>query len=441
MALVPANSLHRHDEASEPARADTRKLSNTMAINDGGQLSLSSRAQRPDPGQPRSPPVEIWERIVDELAEGYRYREYALWDYGRVCRAWFLRCRFHAQRGLALSNRRQVHSFARMTEVDPCRREAVRMVRIDDHIDILGPFSATMAQKLPRVEMLTLRGGRWKLGQMHCQIFLQVSAAFQSITVLVLYETGFPSVAIFGRLVAALPHLTNLICWDLKFKSSTFTLGCVHLPKSLALSRLELQGSSEVIEFLTTTSICATLRCIALKDCNEVLGPVYQRLVDLARTSLSSVDIRPSPHSGDWQDIPLDLSIVENLEMISLHLSFHQLSQQSSTPAAILSRVSPAKLREVKITTYSFDLDECLLEGLFGAFDESRAQVDQILSGPRYTALTAVTFELLACIHLADIRKVPTAKEWRAHLISAFPELHAKQLLRTPVMVRIREMV
>ncbi|CCM05329.1 uncharacterized protein FIBRA_07543 [Fibroporia radiculosa] len=314
---------------------------------------------------------------------------------------------------------------------DTYRSEVVNVVRIDENIDTLGPFSATMAQKLPHVDILVLKDGRWMSERMHFQIFLQLGIAFQATTNLKLCEVHFPSLAVFGRLISALPRLTNLVCWDLEFSSSSFKPGCIYTRKGLALTRIELQGSGQVVEFLASTSMCNGLRHITFKDYNKTCGPAYQRLVDQAKTSLRSMDIRQSFILGDRNVIPLDLSSVVNLERISLDMSAHELERQSLKRAATLLKVLPAKLREIKITLYSFTLRKWYLEDLLSTFDTLPCtQIDRNLSGPSYTKLTEVTFEFLACIHLADVRRVPAESAWREHLMSIFPRLHDKKLLR-----------
>ncbi|CCM05325.1 uncharacterized protein FIBRA_07539 [Fibroporia radiculosa] len=372
-------------------------------------------------------PTEVWERVIDRLAEEYQYREYELWVYAQVCREWYPRCRFHARGSVVLDEKKQVYRLGEERR----RRDAIRLVRIDEHVAVLGSFAACMARRLPHAETLVLRSLEWVPGELHRHVFMHVGATFQSVATLVLFEVGFPSVAVFGRLVCALPRLSSLMCWALDFRTSGFIAGSVRMPKRCALTRLVLGYSPDVVDLFVLTSIGTGLQRLALYDCDPEQRDAYQILLSTAGPSLSSIIIDLGAGVRDWKDLPLDFNSAVNLQTLCLNVDANGLVRHSAWLLAVLSATPRSKLSEIRVASYERIPGQTSLAELFRALDGLHCtQIDHLLSGSQSPALRAVVFEFLVPIHLEDIEKVPSEQVWREHLVSWFPKMHARGILR-----------
>ncbi|CCM06085.1 uncharacterized protein FIBRA_08332 [Fibroporia radiculosa] len=384
-------------------------------------------------------PVEVWEQIIDHLVAGwFEYETHTLWTYGTVCKAWYTRCSFYTRQAIGFhdNTRKQVYRLVKIMGGDESRRNSVKTVTIWKTIDVLGPFSACMAQKLPRVETLCLRRCDWKPGQLHPQIFFHIRAAFASVIRLVLGDVSFPSVSVFGRLVCALPCLSSLECSLLEFKVPVFAPGAVRPRDGLALTNIDLWECDEVMDFLVATSIATGLHHVRLLLDDLDQSTACQRLVSAAGASLSSLYIRPPQDAVAWSDFPLDLGLCTSLTSLTVQLRIRDLAWL----VAVISKTPSSKLREIEIKVRRYNLDDVPPEVHYGMLDERNcAELDAILSGSQYGALKTVTFMFQAFVERTELARVPDRHSWTRMLASRLPRLHARGVLRPAVTVEIME--
>ncbi|CCM01068.1 uncharacterized protein FIBRA_03116 [Fibroporia radiculosa] len=229
---------------------------------------------------------------------------------------------------------------------------------------IFGTFAVCMAQKLPQTECLTFWQCEWEPRQLHAQVFVHITLAFESVTVLELRDALFPSAAVFGRLVRALPRLSSLKCWNVVFEKHGYVAGRIWELHPLRLDDAEVWSSDDVADFLVF--IGAQLRHLfwrsrSLNKCLELL-PVTAE-------SLLSLDFRP-------QTFLVDFTPAVNLGVLSISSHLEDLD----TVAKILSHVLLPKLTEVTITStlvYTGAFSSSFIkDGLDGVDKDSYALLD-----------------------------------------------------------------
>ncbi|CCM06443.1 uncharacterized protein FIBRA_08706 [Fibroporia radiculosa] len=103
-------------------------------------------------------PTELWERIIDFIADHHLYD---VGSFGRVCRGWYLRCRFHSHNVLEMWNmdKKQIYRLINALGKRPERRCEIKTVAFDFDLKSIvnfGSFAVRMVQKLPRVDLLQL---------------------------------------------------------------------------------------------------------------------------------------------------------------------------------------------------------------------------------------------------------------------------------------------
>ncbi|CCM00855.1 uncharacterized protein FIBRA_02900 [Fibroporia radiculosa] len=375
-------------------------------------------------------PPELWEQIIDVIADDNPYADDTLRRLGQVCRGWYARCRFRIQEVIDLSgmDKKQVYRLINILSEHPERCHVIKTVSFDfggKSVGIFGSFTVRMMQKLPRVELLRIENGAWAAGQLHTQVFLHVTLTFESVTKLLLHFVPFPSAVVFWRLIRALPRLSSLSCMKVRFKNGCNMAGVVRVQRPLRLDVVDLSFSDDVADVLA--SIGAHLRHLS---CNDRASSKLLRLVAVAAESLSSVHINVV-HYGFTSDhdrpsvIPIDLTLA-----IKLHaISFASYLQDMGKAASVLSCASLPKLAEITIVLRLKPLETTPVE-VQDALDKidsgCYAQLDHSLSSRQFPALRKVVFLLQCDIRSSDeVMSVITEGCWRTQLSARLPVLHA----------------
>ncbi|CCL99878.1 uncharacterized protein FIBRA_01903 [Fibroporia radiculosa] len=375
--------------------------------------------------QPIQLPVELWWKVIDFAVDNFSYDENGraqLRELARVSRAWCTRCRLRAEERLDIieRNKTEVHQLIKRLDEHPERYSVIKRVHFVNHkINNFGSFAVRMAGKLVHVERLYCGNHgmwpwcEWDPGQLHAHGFLHVRVAFESVTTLHLFGISFPSAAVFGRLLSALPRLASLTCEYVLFKKR----GIVRATGPCLLRTVDLNSSPGVIDFLVTTGAGTSLRYVT------VCGPVeaWSSLVVTAAPSLSSLHISPtdySPGKYDGTGLLPNLTLAQNLRILSIDL-FPAFDPRQLV--ATLPRASLPSLDEIGITALQSD-DSIKVDD---SDNDSYTQIDRVLSGRRFPTLRKVTLHLRCRVAPGKAMDVTSEVSWRIHLSSKLPLLHA----------------
>ncbi|CCM06088.1 uncharacterized protein FIBRA_08335 [Fibroporia radiculosa] len=389
-------------------------------------------------------PIEIWERVIDFLAEDIHGissgTDDALNRFATVCRAWEPRCRFHLYRNVRMHDKGQVSGIAKMIRKHRYLQNAIHLVHFD-RMDAMGLFATMMVRKLPSLQMIGIRGPtEWKSGLMHADVPMFL-ATFTSITRLSLKWVTFPSVVVFGRLVCALPNLTYLQCQWLTFRAD----GRATPPKHNAITEVHLSGlGSDTIPFLLTTSISHGLKRLTLEDIQDedMRFDRIQQLLEGVGESLLSVHLHPDPYAKFLTGSKIHLGHNPHLEVFEFTSRFP--TEDPDSLHHLLSGISPSKLREVSITVIvelvDFSRDVTLAQVLSVFRDDVYVKVDQLLSHSRFTKFRAITFTLMleARLHVDVPSLIPSEHDWWQCISLRFPHLCAQERLRTQIVTEDR---
>ncbi|CCM01067.1 uncharacterized protein FIBRA_03115 [Fibroporia radiculosa] len=401
-------------------------------------------------------PIELWEKVIDYLVDDW---EDVFWyddtyeamvrSLGRVCWGWHGRCHFRGLERLDVRrmDKKEVFCLINTLNHDPERCYAIKTVSFDlwrTSTGILGTFAVCMAQKLSRVKRLILLECEWEPRQLHAQVFVHITLAFESVTVLELKYVRFPSAAVFGRLVRALPRLLSLQCWHVSFDKHGYVAGRIWELHPLRLDVAELVDSDDVADFLML--IGAQLRHLSWRawtfdECSELLSVTAESLssmhIDLAHFPLRE---RFPP------DFPIDLTLAVNLRDLSISSDFEDLD----SAAKILSPALLPKLAEITIIStlgYTKTLSLSINQNKLDQVDKDPyALLDQAFSSPQYPALKKVVFELHCAPRPSEVMEVISEVSWGSHLSPNLPALHtsgrlvARSYPRPFVSVRVEEL-
>ncbi|CCM00877.1 uncharacterized protein FIBRA_02923 [Fibroporia radiculosa] len=314
---------------------------------------------------------------------------------------------------------------------DRCRAiETISFSLVKTSVGIFGSFSVCMAMKLPRIELLRLQWCEWVAGQLHAQVFVHITLAFGSVTMLHLNFATFPSALVFGRLVRALPCLSFLRCHHVSFERPYNVASIVQARRPVRLDTIHLMDSDDVVDFLVSSS--THLRHLSsyelnLSKCSELL-PVTTE-------SLSSMHIELE-RIGPREAFPIDFTPAVNLRILLLTAELEDMVRAAN----ILSRASLPKLTEVTTTLTLYDARSysSIVQDALDKIDKDQyARIDEVLSGRQYPALQKVAFDLVSYVPRSKVKDVISEVSWRSQLSSWFPALHASGRLVSSVSVRV----
>lgn len=181
-------------------------------------------------------PIEIWERIIDIIAENVD-RQWSLLDSPQwktliscalTCKTMYDRARWHLRRDVNLRNRTDVASFSRLLRTTPYLRQTMRFITISGGsrahslaVPHLGTFAIMLARYLPKIQTLVISNAKWGVGSVRQRDIVNL-AAFHAIEELTLDNVCFATVSQFSQLISALPHLQKLLCADIDIEQPPF---------------------------------------------------------------------------------------------------------------------------------------------------------------------------------------------------------------------------
>ncbi|CCM01070.1 uncharacterized protein FIBRA_03118 [Fibroporia radiculosa] len=396
-------------------------------------------------------PIELWEKVIDVLADEWvdvLWRdvpyEARLRVLGRVCRGWYARCRFRTCERLDVHrmDKTEVYHLINKLNQDTKRCHAIRTVSFHfqgKSMSIFGTFAVCMAQKLPSVKHLLLRGCEWEPRQLHAQVFVHITLAFESVRMLELERVRVPSAVVFGRLLRALPRLSSLKCWDVSFNKHSDVAGRIWKLYPLRLDAAEMVGSDDVVDFLIL--IGAQLSHLpryarSLEKCQELLRVTAESLSSLHIELLGLISTLGFP-----SDLPIDLTPAVNLRVFSISLYLKNLHKA----AMVLSRAFLPKLTEITIVLIPHStraLFSSIIRNTLNEVDkDSYALLDQVFSSRQYPALKRVTFKLHCHTRRSEVMEVISEESWGSHFASSLPVVHASGRLASFVSVQVEELV
>ncbi|CCM06452.1 uncharacterized protein FIBRA_08716 [Fibroporia radiculosa] len=210
-----------------------------------------------------------------------------------------------------------------------------------------------------------------------------------------------------------------------------FSPGSLLPLQDLPLTHLNLDASSDVVEFIQKTSIGANLVHIQIWDS----GYNFNALLYTAATSLHGVCIRVDDLSGEWEEAALDFAQNVNLQHIMIIVHWKD-DEWLDGLHSLLSKVSPLKLREVSIIFAPNPDDTQDLDDLLARIvQDDCVRIDQLLSDSRHKSLEVVSLQL-RFFHKDNphhLENIPGAAQWETHLSPYFPRLWGNGILQTSI--------
>ena len=189
-------------------------------------------------------PVEVWERVIDDLSIHLT----TLWNCALVCKAWQARSRFHLISKVTLRNKQQIYHLVRLLDEHPELRTRVQTVRLRPEklpgpiIHFMG-FASMLAKKLPAVTSLWLFHSKWTSNTARNNTFLHLSN-FSSLQELSLRGVTFASPLILARLICSFPNLSSIQLVEISVQNRAFDP--LQLPSLLPpIKKIKLDGPSE----------------------------------------------------------------------------------------------------------------------------------------------------------------------------------------------------
>ncbi|CCM05499.1 uncharacterized protein FIBRA_07722 [Fibroporia radiculosa] len=287
-----------------------------------------------------------------------------------------------------------------------------------------GSFAVRMVQKLPRVDILRLSHCQWEAGQLHAQVFLHVTLTFGSVTKLELFDVSFPSAVVFWRLLSALPRLSSLDCRFVEFKRDCHVLGAVRLPGSLRLDVAHLDDCDGVFDFLTSISV--RLRHLI---CHGRHLRKHLMLLFVSSESLLSLEVRDIHEAS-----PLNLTPAFNLRVLAFDGELKDIAKaagflsRTSLPKLVEVTISSRPFPQGTLVSV-----ENILNGIdddcFQRMDHVLSD-HQFLALRKVTLLLRCSAE-----DSSEAMDVISEASWRTQLSSRLPALHASGRLLSSVTV------
>ncbi|CCM01065.1 uncharacterized protein FIBRA_03113 [Fibroporia radiculosa] len=395
-------------------------------------------------------PVELWVTVIDYLADEWvdvflfdQTYESRLRELGKVCRGWHARCLFRTWERLVVEKpieKEEAYRLINTLNQNPERCYTIKTVSFKfqkKSMSIFGMFAICMARKLPRTERLAFWRCDWDTGQLHAQVFIHITLAFESVTVLELKYVRFPSAVVFGRLMRALPRLSSLKCWDVSFDKHSDAAGRIWELHPLRLDDAELWDSDDVANFLVL--IGAQLRHLSWRSLSS---DMCLKLLAVTAESLSSIHLELAYFTARKRFPPnfvIDLTLAVNLRVLSIVSNLDDFDRV----ARILCRAFLPKMTELTIVSihhYTGTFHLSIIQDKLDAVDkDSYAFLDQAFSSRQYPTLKKVTFNLRCEIWRSELMGTISEVSWGSHLSSRLPALHTSGRLVPYVSVRMEE--
>lgn len=393
----------------------------------------------------RKIPIEVWENVIDHLEVYFE----TLLACASVCRGWTARSRLHLRKRLRLRLAGQVARLAKLVRTGSWEVESCRTVQIhvklgskEDHtLRTLSLFAAMFAGKMPRLEELAVSGSyqgrwKWKPGEMHVDVFLHLSA-FTSIARLSLSVVTFPSVQTFGRLLSALPSLSNLQCSWIHFEARDLNVGgLIRRPRNLAtldLDTIDLRTMNDISRLLVGTEMASTLKEITFGDLTAVHSlhkSGIPALVSHAGASLQVLSfVLEAGTLADGEPAPeINLSQLVNLQ----HARFDMRGGADDWLPWVCNQFASYPTSTTALRTLTLRLYLDIAEDTdFDGFNVTMSQkLDDILSISPFTSLKDVLLEIVVLRFNGTPPTATTLAQVRQVIPAQFPKLAARGILR-----------
>ncbi len=162
---------------------------------------------------PPSLPIEVEERIIGFLADGYRYYS-TIKSCALVCRAWLPKSRAHLFQNVRLPGSQHLHNMLSLPS-STIERIAYNAREVEGRSSFNGEafhhlIPHFLATKLPRVERLLLDQDDGKHRHVFPPSFFMHLTHFRNVHQFDLENYQFTSFTELRRLVASLPHVVNV---------------------------------------------------------------------------------------------------------------------------------------------------------------------------------------------------------------------------------------
>jgi len=378
-------------------------------------------------------PIELCEYIIDIVASMSPPDQQTLLSCSLVCRAWLSRSQVHIFRGISLQTPGELRQFVHIIERRFHLGLFVQELRLCPEYSaamLLEMTEHLLAPRLPEVSTVAIRPpthtSRSSIEFRRSALYSIVDwiqrrprdmapslkcvnltyppqwlgARFCSVTVLKLSFIQFDTLTDFGSMLRAFPNLSILHCVK------------VHWSRWYGSFEPFRDALSNVTEIYLRTNISW------LPGAQEMITSAPASLHTLA----FSAHLLPDP--ADY-DLAMQRLGVERLtSLVNLHLIgsegaglHHDVDEWMSR---FLAHVTSPKLRQIKL---EFPLVKSYISHGLNWLCCSR--IDDLLSGPLFSQLDEVVFELGDTVHCE--------KCWRVQLRNGFPRLYARGIMRVVV--------
>ncbi|KZT10125.1 uncharacterized protein LAESUDRAFT_473101 [Laetiporus sulphureus 93-53] len=412
---------------------------------------------RKDPSQalPVLPP-EVWEHIIKmESGDNKTLKACA-----HVCRSWYFESRITSFAHLLCRNQADVRCYVNLLKSPrahlPSLRERTRSLCIEpqypSRCSILSTAVTELAGELPRLDSISIRYTDWQPSEMHKDAFAPLSR-LSSVTQLHLYRVKFPSINVFHRLISALPRLTGLECCLVSVGGvSSYHSAC---KSSVSLKRLHIDEKSyEIIPSMTSTRMLDALEVAELEGDRTMMSQLHawqtQRLLSSAGGSLLELQIEADAGSAVEEAVRHDIGVAlkanSKLQKLRLRLkTWHLDAVYLRWLNAMLATITSNQLRQItvllmgrsekplagkqSIETYALRIDSV---DIFSQ-PATSSQLDDLLSSKQFEALAEVDFQLQDfSLGWKDLQ--PLGQRLSSRIVSQYPKLHKRGVLRTSVI-------
>ncbi|GBE86779.1 RuvB-like helicase 1 [Sparassis crispa] len=199
---------------------------------------------------PSTFPIEIFEQVIDEVADNgvllcrhddlFSWRErqsdVIAWGESRrdmmacavTCTAWYPRSLLNLMSLVVLRNTRQLAGFAKLIRTKPSLDKLVQSILLRPSPARSGgthvaEFPLLLARKLRKLRLLEVTHTDWRTTLTHNSFFMCLSE-FISVTSVRLVRVHFRSLHDLGRFICAFPLLSSLSCRDVTWDNNVYNL-------------------------------------------------------------------------------------------------------------------------------------------------------------------------------------------------------------------------
>ncbi|KAI0916534.1 hypothetical protein AcW1_010105 [Taiwanofungus camphoratus] len=294
----------------------------------------------------------------------------------------------------------------------------------------LAAFPAVFARRLNKVEHLEISSVYWRDCAIHGSFFFALSE-FTSITRVELNSIYFTTLQEFGRLLCALPNVSDLVCSMLTWSSTQFNplifqrkgpkMRVAFLAIYVGLEDY-LSSTADILNWFVATKSYTCLAEVQLSVVQKI-GASIGSLLEAAGASIERVSLQLYAGSA-WDEsrgtVDQYLNLSKNIHLKSLCLSISEFDDgDSGWLSTLLSQIT------------SFEVEDILLDlqasvpstyDMHSALDRLHCDLlDDILARPQFENLRNITFKSV----------VSGVAVWESALRSRLPKLDARGIVKT----------